>query len=144
MDSERDAEEVELKAMGEFARGILDGSIPIPEDAEVIEGEELPLITAVKGGKTADFEVDWIALGKPMCKDVAVFSPAECEALYEIIDAFSGGNASSAFAWDGTDSMDDPYISSMVKIFKAVGRKVPESCERKQDDGEGVPRSEDS
>lgn len=50
----------------------------------------------------------------------------ECEGIYEIIDILSGYNAGNAFVWDGTDDPNDPGTRAVAKIFKAIGREVPE------------------
>ena len=52
----------------------------------------------------------------------------EAKALYQLIEILTGGNAHSAFAWDGTDSVDDPMTSATVKLYLAAGEDVPESC----------------
>ena len=52
----------------------------------------------------------------------------EAQALYQLIEILSGGNAHCAFAWDGSDSMDDPMTSATVKLYLAAGEDVPESC----------------
>ncbi len=53
----------------------------------------------------------------------------ECKAVHEMIDMLSGCNPENVFAWDGTDDPSDPQTSAFVKIYKAVGQRVPESCE---------------
>ena len=56
-------------------------------------------------------------------------SQEECKALYDLIDGLSGGNPENVFAWDGTDSLDDPTTSAAAKVFTGAGRSIPESLE---------------
>jgi hypothetical protein len=42
----------------------------------------------------------------------------------------SGGNPENGFAWDGTDDINEPVTSALVKIFKSVGRKIPKNLEK--------------
>lgn len=51
------------------------------------------------------------------------FTPEELKALFELIDSLSGGNVGNVFLYDGSDSLDDPTTSAMVKLFRAVGRE---------------------
>lgn len=57
--------------------------------------------------------------------DKIELSKDECKALYDLIDGLSGCNPENVFAWDGSDSLDDPTTSACVKIYKMVGRGVP-------------------
>lgn len=51
----------------------------------------------------------------------------ECKAIYELIDQLSGFNPGNVFAWDGTDSMDDPTTSGCVRIFREAGKEIPDN-----------------
>ncbi len=50
---------------------------------------------------------------------------AEARELFNLIDTLSGGNATSVFAWDGTDCLMDEGTSACVKLFKTLGRPTP-------------------
>ena len=57
------------------------------------------------------------------------FTKEEVAAVFELIDQLSGGNPASGFSWDGKDDPKEPTTSALVKIFKSVGRDVPENLE---------------
>jgi hypothetical protein len=61
--------------------------------------------------------------------DTVTFTKDEVKEIYEWIDAMSGGNPENGFMWDGTDDPKHPQISALVKVFKCIGRRIPESCE---------------
>jgi hypothetical protein len=52
----------------------------------------------------------------------------ECKAIHDMISMLSGGNPENVFAWDGSDEPSDPATSAFVKVYRAAGQKVPESC----------------
>lgn len=52
-------------------------------------------------------------------------TPDEAEAIYELIDELSGGNADNVFANDGTDTLDDVRTRAAAKVFKAAGEDIP-------------------
>jgi hypothetical protein len=58
------------------------------------------------------------------------FTKEEVKEIYNFVDSMSGGNPENGFAWDGTDDINDPTTSALVKIFKSVGRKIPENLEK--------------
>lgn len=58
----------------------------------------------------------------------------EVEAVFDMISMLSGCSPENVFAWDGTDSLEDPSISAAYKIFKACGRNVPENLESHGDE----------
>lgn len=53
----------------------------------------------------------------------------ECEALYGLMGMMNGQNPEYVFAWDGTDTMDDPETSACVKVYCAAGVRVPSGLE---------------
>lgn len=53
----------------------------------------------------------------------------EAEAIHELIGILSGGNPENVFSWDGKDSMADPTTSACVKIYAAIGQKVPDNLD---------------
>jgi hypothetical protein len=57
--------------------------------------------------------------------EVVHLTQEECKAIHDLIGMLSGHNPEYAFAWDGTDSLDDPQVSACVKIYKAAGESVP-------------------
>jgi hypothetical protein len=57
------------------------------------------------------------------------FTAEEVKEIYNFVDAMSGGNPENGFAWDGTDDINEPVTSALVKIFKSVGREIPENLE---------------
>lgn len=59
------------------------------------------------------------------------FTKEEVAAIYELIGQLSGHNPENAFAWDGTDDPKSPYTSALVKLFRSVGRTIPENLEEK-------------
>lgn len=61
--------------------------------------------------------------------DSVTFTKEEVGYIYDLIDSLSGGNASNGFAWDGTDDPSHAGTAALIKIFKTVGCKIPESCE---------------
>jgi len=58
---------------------------------------------------------------------VVELTKEECEALHDLIGMLSGHNPENVFAWDGTDSLEDPTTSACVKVYKAVGASVPKN-----------------
>lgn len=58
------------------------------------------------------------------------FTAEEVKEIYNFVNAMSGGNPENGFAWDGTDDISDPTTSALVKIFKSVGREIPENLEK--------------
>lgn len=54
------------------------------------------------------------------------FTEEECRALLEGIGE-AGVRLENGFAWDGTDDPEDPGLRALAKLFRAVGREVPES-----------------
>lgn len=64
-----------------------------------------------------------------MSKESVTFTYEEINAIYDLIDELSGGNASNAFSWDGKDSLEDENTSAMCKIFKTLGRSIPKNLE---------------
>ena len=46
------------------------------------------------------------------------FTPEEVREIFNFVDCMSGGNPENGFAWDGTDDINEPVISALVKIFK--------------------------
>jgi len=61
-------------------------------------------------------------------KPALVLTREEAAAIYDIINELSGFNPENVFAWDGTDSLDDAPTRASAKLYKAVGRSVPEGC----------------
>lgn len=58
-----------------------------------------------------------------------ILTKKEAEAVFEWAEAATGCSPENTFAWDGSDSLDDPSTSAAYKIFKACGRNVPENLE---------------
>ncbi len=69
-------------------------------------------------------------------KEGVTLTPEETEAVFEWLDGLTGCSPENVFAWDGSDSLDDPSISAAYKVFKACGRSVPENLEQSGGDGE--------
>lgn len=63
---------------------------------------------------------------------VVMFTDEELRAIYALIEQLSGFNPESVFAWDGTDSCEDPTTSAMAKLFEATGHSVPEEVRAPQ------------
>ena len=59
------------------------------------------------------------------------FTHEECQAMYELIDQLSGGNAENVFLWDCTDSLADPTISAAAKLYTAAKAGVPDNLKQK-------------
>ena len=57
---------------------------------------------------------------------VVMLSMSECKALYDLISQLSGCNPENVFSWDGTDDLGDPAVSACAKVYRAIGRKVPD------------------
>ena len=57
--------------------------------------------------------------------DGVFLTKEECLALYELIDQLSGFNASSVFAWDGSDSVKSTTTAACAKVFLLAGREIP-------------------
>lgn len=61
-----------------------------------------------------------------MSQESVVLNAREAKEIYSLISELSGHNPENVFAWDGSDSLEDPYISACVKIYRAVGARVPD------------------
>jgi len=64
--------------------------------------------------------------------DGVYLTKEEASAVFDWLDSLSGCSPENIFAWDGTDSMDDPSTSAAYKIFKACKRGVPENLDGEQ------------
>lgn len=67
-------------------------------------------------------------LAAELDKDSISFTKDEVGEIFSLIDSLSGGNASDAFMWDGSDDPTCPSVSALVKLYKCVGHRIPESC----------------
>jgi hypothetical protein len=57
------------------------------------------------------------------------FTAEEVRAIFDWLEGLSGCSPENVFSWDGEDSLAEPSISAAYKVFKAVGRNVPENLE---------------
>lgn len=52
-------------------------------------------------------------------------TPEECQALFGTLRILTGGSPEIVFAWDGSDSRNDPVVRAWSKIFRSAGQSVP-------------------
>ena len=61
--------------------------------------------------------------------DCVLLTKEEVEAVFDWVDGMTGCSPENIFAWDGTDTLEDPGISAAYKIFKACKRRVPKNLD---------------